>query len=83
MIESFITSNIQKLNHHLTMGFLENNGVYPTEDEAIVLTNFLKENYQDILHRQDQAFLILKGNIREEIYQKFTKIITDLRNQYL
>ncbi len=83
MIERFISSNIQNLNYHLTMGFLENKGIYPTEDEAIAITNFLKENYKDILHRNDNKLLLLKGNLREEIYQKFVSLVLELRNQYL
>ena len=44
MIERFLRKNITSLNHHLTMGFLESKGIYPSEDESIVITNFLKEN---------------------------------------
>ena len=44
MIERFLRKNITSLNHHLTMGLLESKGIYPSEDESIVITNFLKEN---------------------------------------
>ncbi|MBD9098430.1 hypothetical protein EGP98_02340 [bacterium] len=50
MIERFLRKNIINLNHHLTMGFLESKGIYPTDDEAIIITNFLKENVDSILN---------------------------------
>ena len=43
MIERFLRKNITSLNNHLTMGFLESKGIYPSEDESIVITNFLKK----------------------------------------
>ncbi len=66
MIERFLRKNITSLNHHLTMGFLESKGIYPSEDESIVITNFLKENLDFILN--DSNFIYrLKGMIKDII----------------
>ena len=82
LIERIIKNNINNLNHHLVMGFLESKNVYPTEDEAILITNFLKENYS-LLLKDNSILLNLKGNIRDNIYYGLSKILLDLKKTYL
>ena len=62
--------------------YLESKNIYPTEDEAIVICNFLKENYNTLL-RDNSILLNLKGNIRDEIYSGVSTIIMNLKNSYL
>ena len=82
MIERIIRNNIKILNPHLVMGYLESKNIYPTEDEAIVLCNFLKENYNVLL--KDNSILVnLKGNIRDNIYNEVSRTILNLKNNYL
>lgn len=83
MIERFIRNNIKNLNPHLTMGFLESKGIFPTEDEAIVITNFLKENSSEIMRGNKQSFLYLKGSIREEVYEKSMVLLQEYFGKYL
>ena len=64
------------------MGFLESKNVYPTEDEAILITNFLKENYS-LLLKDNSILLNLKGNIRDNVYYSLSKILLDLKKTYL
>ena len=82
MIEKIIKNNIKSLNYHLVMGYLESKNVYPTEDEAIIITNFLKENY-NILLKDNSILLNLKGNIRDNIYYEISNILINLKNSYL
>ena len=82
MIERIIRNNIKILNFHLVMGYLESKNVYPTEDEAIIICNFLKENY-NILLKDNSILLNLKGNIRDEIYSGVSTVIMNLKNTYL
>ena len=82
MIERIIKNNIKILNPHLVMGYLESKNIYPTEDEAIVICNFLKENY-NILLKDNSVLLNLRGNIRDEIYNAVSTIIMNLKNTYL
>ena len=82
MIERIIKNNISILNPHLVMGYLESKNIYPTEDEAIIITNFLKENYKIIL-KDNSILLNLRGNIRDNIYQGVSTIIMNLKNTYL
>ena len=64
------------------MGYLESKNIYPTEDEAIIITNFLKENY-NILLKDNSILLNLKGNIRDDIYYGVSNILINLKNTYL
>ena len=82
MIERIIRNNIKNLNYHLVMGYLESKNVYPTEDEAIIITNFLKENYKIIL-KDNSILMNLKGNIRDDIYYSVTNILMKLKKDYL
>ena len=82
MIERIIKNNISILNPHLVMGYLESKNIYPTEDEAIIICNFLKENY-NILLKDNSILLNLRGNIRDEIYNGVSTIIMSLNNTYL
>ena len=82
MIERIIKNNIKVLNPHLVMGYLESKNIYPTEDEAIVICNLLKENY-NILLKDNSILFNLRGNIRDEIYSGVSTIIMNLKNTYL
>ena len=64
------------------MGFLENKGIYPTEDEAIVITNFLKENYQEVLKGNEAILSSLKGKVRDNIFEDTIRLLMDLKKQY-
>ena len=82
MIERIIKNNIKVLNSHLVMGYLESKNIYPTEDEEIIICNFLKENY-NILLKDNSILLNLRGNIRDDIYSGVSTIIMNLKNTYL
>ena len=82
MIERFLRKNITSLNHHLTMGFLESKGIYPTDDEAIIITNFLKENVNFILNDSNYIYN-LKGMIREDIFNGILHLYNEYKNRYL
>ena len=82
MIERFLRKNIINLIHHFTMGFLESKGIYPTDDEAIIITNFLKENVDFILN--DNNFIYrLKGMIRDNIFNDILLLYNEYKNKYL
>lgn len=82
MIERFLRKNITSLNHHLTMGFLESKGIYPSEDEAIVITNFVKENIDFILNDSASIYR-LKGMIRDNTFSSLLTLYNDYKVKYL
>lgn len=82
MIERFLRKNIVNLNYHLTMGFLESKSIFPTDDEAIIITNFLKENVNFILNDSNYIYN-LKGMIREDIFNGILHLYNEYKNKYL
>lgn len=63
------------------MGFLESKGIYPSEDESIIITNFLKENLDFILN--DSNFIYrLKGMIRDNVFNGLLTLYNDYRGKY-
>ena len=63
------------------MGLLESKGIYPSEDESIVITNFLKENLDFILN--DSNFIYrLKGMIRDNVFNGLLTLYNDYRGKY-
>ena len=82
MIERFLRKNIVNLNHHLTMGFLESKGIFPTDDEAIIITNFLKENVNFILNDSNYIYN-LKGMVREDLFNGILLLYNEYKNKYL
>lgn len=82
MIERFLRKNITNLNHHLTMGFLESKDIFPTDDEAIIVTNFLKENINFILNDSNYIYN-LKGMIRDDIFNSILLLYNEYKNKYL
>lgn len=82
MIERFLRKNITNLNHHLTMGFLESKGIYPTDDEAIIITNFLKENINFLLTDSNYIYN-LKRIIREDTFNNILLLYNEYKNKYL
>ncbi|MDD6244617.1 MAG: hypothetical protein PUB03_03025 [bacterium] len=82
MIERFLRKNIVNLNYHLTMGFLESKSIFPTDDEAIIITNFLKENVNFILNDSNYIYN-LKGMIREDIFNGILHLYNEYKNRYL
>ena len=81
MIERFLRKNITSLNHHLTMGFLESKSIFPTDDEAIIITNFLKENVNFILNDSNYIYN-LKGMIRDNVFNGLLTLYHDYRGKY-
>ena len=75
MYERLIKNNINYLNKYLTKGFLEVKGINVTLDEAEIITILLKDNWENLYHRNYQStFDILKEKIKKETYEKILSL---------
>ncbi len=84
MYYNLIKNNIYKLNKDLTKNFLYNKGIIINDDEAILITNLIKENWQNLYHKNTSyVFSILKERLSPIKYDKLTKLYYDAINQYL
>ena len=79
MYYKLLKNNISKLNPTITSNFLNDKGINVNMDEAILLTNLAKENWETLFNKKyDDVFKIIKENISEVKYEKLLAFI--LRN---
>lgn len=84
MYYKLIKNNITKLNKDITSNFLKKNDINVNEDDAILITNLAKENWEDLLNKKyDYVFSILKNKLKKDQYDKLLKLYLDTINQYL
>ena len=79
-----LKNNISKLNPTITSNFLNDKGINVNMDEAILLTNLAKENWETLFNKKyDDVFKIIKENISEVKYEKLLALYLEMINQYL
>ena len=75
----FLKNNIKYLNKYLTKGFLEIKNIYVSDDEAVVITKLIKENFDDLYHRNyHNTFNELKQVVDSETYEKILNLYLNL-----
>lgn len=75
LIINYIKNNLSK---DTIKEYALNNNYIITDQESIIIYNFIKENYESILNGNDNKLLDLKPLIREDLYNR----IIDLYNTY-
>ena len=84
MYYKLLKNNISKLNPTITSNFLNDKGINVNMDEAILLTNLAKENWETLFNKKyDDVFKIIKENISEVNYEKLLALYLEMINQYL
>ena len=84
MYYKLLKNNISKLNPTITSNFLNDKGINVNMDEAILLTNLAKENWETLFNKKyDDVFKIIKENISEVNYQKLLALYLEMINHYL
>ena len=84
MYYKLLKNNISKLNPTITSNFLNDKGINVNMDEAILLTNLAKENWETLFNKKyDDVFKIIKENISEEKYENLLALFLEMINQYL
>lgn len=59
-----------------------NNNYNMTNQESIIIYNFIKENYEDILNGNEKKIFDLKPLIREELYNNIIKLYYFYKEKY-
>ena len=84
MYYKLLKNNISKLNPTITSNFLNDKGINVNMDEAILLTNLAKENWETLFNKKyDDVFKIIQENISEVKYEKLLALYLEMINQYL
>lgn len=83
MYERLIKNNITYLNKYLTKGFLETKNIYIDLDEASIVTDLIKNNWQDLYNKNyTNTFNILKSNVKKETYEKLLSLYLTIIRKY-
>lgn len=82
MYERLIKNNIGYLNEHMVRGFLENKKIYINEEEALIITKLVKENWNKLYHKDyESVFAELKSKVKKETYDQLLSLyLTSIRD---
>ena len=84
VFKGMISNYIQYLTPINVLKFAATNGIELTQDEAIQTTTFIKENYQLVLakYNEDYVIQLIKENFKEESQEKLIRLVKILKRKY-
>lgn len=62
--------------------YAKDNNYNITNQESIIIYNFIKENYESILNNDESKFLELKKLIREDLYNDIIRLYKTYKKIY-
>ena len=81
-----IKNLIDKYINYLTVDHIKkyskSKNIYITDNEANIICEFIKDNYNDLLDKED-TLLKLKPYLREEIFEKVVSEYIENKTKYL
>lgn len=82
MYERLIKNNISYLNAHMVRGFLENKKIDVNDEEALIITKLVKENWNRLYHKDyEDVFAELKNKVKKETYDQLLSLyLTSVRD---
>lgn len=54
-----------------------------TQDELVIIYNFIKYNYNELLEKNIKVFESIKDKINPALYKKLLNLYIDYKNRYL
>lgn len=54
-----------------------------TQDELVIIYNFIKYNYNELLEKNIKVFESIKDKINPVLYKKLLNLYIDYKNRYL
>lgn len=83
MYKRIIKNNINNLNKYLTKGFLENKNIEISLEEAEVVTEILKANWEKLYQGNYQdVFNLLNGKVKKETKESLLSLYLTTMKQY-
>ena len=78
---------IRKYINTLTINDLKKyankNNIKYTEDEAIIIYDFIKYNYNDLLNENIKVFESIRNKINPNLYKQLLNLYIDYKQKYL
>lgn len=78
---------IQKYINTITTEDIKNfaikNKMPISDNEALIIYNFIKKYYNEVLNKNDQIFLLLKDKVRPQVYNNIIDLYNKNKTKYL
>ena len=81
--KELIKKYIPKLTIDDIKRYAQKNNIYITNSEAIIIYNFIKENYLEVLNGHDEKIFALKSILRKDLYDTIIKLYIENKTKYL
>ena len=76
----FITEYIKKLTKEDILRYGIKQDIVLTKDELDIIYNYIKNRYQDIFDNTIKVINEIKGNIRDNVYNKILELYDKYKN---
>ena len=81
--KEIIRKHIDKLSINDLEKFALKNNINYTQDELIIIYNFIKYNYNDLLDENIKVFEQIKDKINPVLYKKILNLYIEYKQKYL
>ena len=81
--KELIKKNINKLTINDLKEYANKNNISYTEDEAIIIYNFIMYNYNELLNENIKVFEQIKNKINPNLYKELLNLYIEYKQKYL
>lgn len=81
--KELIKKYIHKLKPRDLEEFAKKNNISYTQDELLIVYQFIKYNYQDLLNENIKVFESIKGKISPTLYKNLLNLYIEYKQKYL
>ena len=81
MYQDFIKKYVHYLNIHHIKDYAKSKNIMITDEEAIILCDFIKENYHYLME-DNSTILKLKNVIRDDLYKQVFTLYQENKTKY-
>ena len=83
MYQRIARSYISKLTMRDLEKFARSNNISYTQDELVIIYQFIKYHYEDLLNENIKVFEELKGKIHPVLYKQLLNLYIEYKQKYL
>lgn len=81
--KELIKKYIPKLTTDDIKNYAKSKNISLTDSETLIIYNFIKTNYMEILNGNEEKLLSLKKTLREDLYNIIINLYKENKNKYL
>jgi len=83
LYKELVRKYIDKLSIQDIKMFANKNNISYTDEEVLIVYDFIKNNYNNLLEQDINVFLKIKGRIRPELYKQLINLYIEYKQKYL